>query len=126
MRTDCLVALNDGSVGVSVHQLEAEGIRVGTADEVLVMQFTGLKDKNGKEIYEGDILCVLEDVVADTIDGYNRYEQEGDFMEVVFDEYGRWSIKGNSMVIGELLHDMLSDAEIIGNIYENPDFITNP
>jgi uncharacterized phage protein (TIGR01671 family) len=91
--------------------------------DVEVMQYTGLKDKNGKEIYEGDILCVLEDVVADTIDGFNRYEKEGDFMKVVFDKYGRWSVKGNSMVDGELLHDMLSDAEIIGNVHESPDLI---
>lgn len=69
-------------------------------------------------------MCVLEDVVADTIDGYNRYEQEGDFMEVVFDKYGRWSVKGNSMVDGELLHDVLADAVIIGNIYQNPELLT--
>lgn len=68
-------------------------------------------------------MCILEDVVADHIDGFNRYEQEGDFMEVVFDNYGQWSVKENSMVNGELLRDMLTDAQIIGNRYENPELL---
>lgn len=88
------------------------------------MQYTGQNDKVGKGVYEGDILCVLEDAVVESIDGYNRYEKEGDFMEVVFDLYGRWAVKGNAMVDGELLHDMIGDAEVIGNIHENPELLT--
>lgn len=76
-----------------------------------IMQFTGLLDKNGKEIYEGDIVL---------------YEDRR--WEVVF-EYDRWDMKRGENYIR---YDDLADdpgyttweyCEIIGNIYENPDLL---
>ena len=71
-----------------------------------VMQFTGLKDKNGKEIYEGDILRDIDDVVGDVFfaDGGFKvdYGRKGDY----------WlASREGSVVI------------IIGNMYENPELI---
>jgi len=69
------------------------------------VQYTGLKDKNGKEIYEGDIL-LWEDVKIKS--------------EVVFEE-GCFVIKheqgGSDFISSKNMF------EIIGNIYENPELI---
>ena len=75
-------------------------------DDVVLMQYTGLKDKNGKEIYEGDI-CRLDN--RDCDDGEimwttNEYRFCNDYMQ-------------------ESLTVYANRLEIIGNIYENPDLI---
>ena len=68
------------------------------------MQYTGLKDKNGKEIYEGDIL-----------NNDNNFK-----MKVGFDN-GAFTIQ-NVMPIRPLM-ERLNNHEIIGNIHENPELL---
>ena len=81
--------------------------------EFVLMQFTGLKDKNGKEIYEGDvILLLIEDVPYP--------------FEVLW-EHGHMRFGLRDME-GEIEHDSWAftphnDFEIIGNIHENPELI---
>lgn len=75
-------------------------------DDFTVMQFTGLQDKNGKEIYEGDIFQDEEDSV------YNAVE---------WDEFHcGWTT--SQWFIGKDMHE-LERMEIIGNIYENPNLL---
>lgn len=86
-----------------------------------LMQFTGLKDKNGTEIYEGD-------VVKNPVEEYN-----GRYPEVVGHELYKivWS-DTDYMILGECLqsisknHLQLNDllgCEVIGNIYQNPELL---
>ena len=74
-----------------------------------LMQYTGLKDKNGKEIYEGDIL----DIEGDT----KRNPYQVIFRNAGFDAVAKTDFVG----MGKWYKD--EKVEIIGNIYENPELI---
>ncbi|WP_372757731.1 YopX family protein [Lactococcus lactis] len=86
------------------------------ADDVIIMQSTGLTDKNGVEIYEGDIVRVTdEDESADFCDG-------GIGTINGLDELFMWYIDGD---VENGLFDINSSyyIEVIGNIYENPELL---
>jgi uncharacterized phage protein (TIGR01671 family) len=83
-------------------------------DEVELMQYTGLKDKNGKEIYEGDVLK----------GHYWNYGKERRFIgKVVYGMHG-FKLVGVKQYLG-MAQDFNSLYEIIGNSYENPELIKN-
>lgn len=88
------------------------------SSQVPIMQFTGLKDKNRKEIYEGDLFrCIYER------DGHldHIYEAIWDEANATF----RLRRHGNMCPQVQVVQGM-SDAarhEVIGNIYENPDLL---
>ena len=83
-----------------------------------VGQYTGLKDKNGVEIYEGDILKIKETPF-----------QIGGLHQVIFyeDRYLTYSILYNNIDQANkhpLLYQIeYADAHVIGNIYDNPELL---
>lgn len=88
----------------------------GADEDVKFMQSTGLKDKNGTEIYEGDVVKVTdEDESTDFCDG-------GIGTINGLDEIFMWYIDGD---VENGLFDINSSyyIEVIGNIYENPDLL---
>lgn len=80
-------------------------------DGVVLMQYTGLKDKNGKEIYEGDIANAI---VVDF-----DHPEEIEIGKVVFKE-GEWVIENKKDSYPLYYQD---EVEIIGNIHENPELL---
>ena len=80
-------------------------------NDVIIMQSTGLFDKNGKEIYEGDI-----------VKGYSVYPEPSIFEpflmgEVYYTNRGTWD--SYSYILG----GFNEQVEVIGNIYENKELI---
>lgn len=77
-----------------------------------IMQATGLKDKNGTEIYEGDIVCVA----------YYKYKLTWDDVSARFLAYpvrtGRTQ-QPNGVSLGKVR----MTGKVIGNIYENPELL---
>lgn len=80
-------------------------------EDVILMQYTGLKDKNGKEIYEGDIVQY-----KDWKDNYGDTPVEVDFIN------GQFSINHHAT---KEYDEWWSECEIIGNRFENPELLAN-
>lgn len=107
----CWIALHNNGYSFNPNngQIYYEGLNI--TSRIDLMQYTGLKDKNSKEIYEGDILEFSGNVVALGIVKYN--ENFATFQ----------ACNGNS---GWLFgNESGTNIEILGNIYENPELVKN-
>ena len=86
-------------VGLSVYHNNGQEI-----SSFELMQYTGLKDRNGKEIYEGDIVRYFKDELG-----------------IVKFVAGSFIIDGNTCY--ESFLELGGKIAIVGNIYENPDLL---
>ena len=88
---------------------------------VKVMQFTGLTDKNGKEIYEGDIIRLrtnfLKNAKKEEPEDYSEHIYTVTFFDGMF-ALCRGLPFNNGFVTGGVI-------EIIGNVFENPELLCN-
>lgn len=99
--------------------------RMEAVNPETVCQFTGKVDKNGTNIFEGDVFQLEDDIVAVVIfnDGCFRLEEYGlcgTWIESGYDECGG----GYGIIECEPIDwYFLKDMEVIGNIHDNPELI---
>jgi uncharacterized phage protein (TIGR01671 family) len=84
---------------------------------IILMQYTGLKDSKGAEIYEGDILNVYNW-------GFNSKKESLGIAKVIWsdDEKG-WRYHNAVELMSEDVYDQFRNVEVIGNIYENSELL---
>ena len=96
--------------------------------DIVLMQYTGLKDKNGVEIYDGDIIGI--DVYY--VDDFGETYKEIDYAEVLRDQSGLWDCDFKGYLSSMPLIEYVTEEEGIdypwnitveGNIYENPELM---
>ncbi|WP_286310894.1 YopX family protein [Romboutsia ilealis] len=100
--------------------------RNSTVDELIdykLMQYSGIKDIEGKEIYEGDIVEFLDEEVNYSHCGV-EYDEFINIGKVIFshDELMGWDITNRNMDLEEVWH-YREYIKVIGNIYENPELL---
>lgn len=102
--------------------LNAKGDSV---EVVHLCQYTGLKDKNGKEIFEGDILKTPRGFIGEVV--FGRAEEEcrhkvfGRMVIDCYTTYGWIFVRGDGYKCS--IDDELLEGEIIGNVFSNPELL---
>lgn len=113
---DDIMSIDFGKSEISVKALFFERTNYYKFDDIVLMQSTGLKDENGKEIFEGDIVKVTDG------DERTNFPDGGIGTICGLDGIFMWYIDGQ-------VHNGLFDIsqeyyiEVVGNIYENPELL---
>lgn len=95
------VYANDGK------KLTCDNLKGWSIDDEYLMQSTGLKDKNGVEVFDGDIMFYEQDCYQYTLVKYDKDK----LAFVLYDGCER------------LYHELWEPGEVIGNIHENPELL---
>lgn len=108
---DDIMSIDFGKSEICVKTLFFGKFSYYDLDDIVFMQSTGLTDKNGKEIFEGDILKVTDKHSWLEVVSFSEKKAMFVSKEIGFPESPLW----------ELFNTVLFEIEIIGNIYENPE-----
>lgn len=105
---DDIIAINFEEKQICVKTLFFGKVSYYDFDDVVLMQSTGVRDKNGKEIFEGDVVKMAKNVYS-----------EPTYYEVVRHRGGAYRLE--SKQYGCELWLRHTDCEIAGNIYTDPE-----
>lgn len=103
----------DSEVGPYTMTFDGRIYSAGFYKDFQLMQYTGLKDKNGKEIYEGDLIKL-----GNPRKTFLPIEEDNAVGEVIF-SYGSFNVFDTPLSDVTDWHE----CEVIGSIYENPELI---
>ncbi len=90
--------------------------------EVVLMQYTGLKDKNGKELYEGDIVRGIFEFKYETRKGLWKTSKEKIIGKIAF-QMESFGVLFDYDCFVSLMDVIPMTLEKLGNIYENPELL---
>jgi uncharacterized phage protein (TIGR01671 family) len=82
-----------------------DGVGIEELNDCTALQYTGLKDKNGREIFEGDFIRLIED-------------GETSINKIAFN-YGHFGIYRGENIKPTLLWPFVDICEVVGNIFDN-------
>jgi len=91
------------------------GVGILELNDCEILQYTGLKDVNGKEVYEGDIIKIY---VSD-----DPEDLQWELGSVTYKECCFWLDNKSPQMLYDFIEDDRLMIEIVGNIFENPDLI---
>lgn len=118
---DNIVGIRFYPGGIVVDYQTEGGFEETECGDVELIQFTGLHDKNGKEIWEGDVV----EYGTTSYGGFDTVSVNV-MAEIIF-AYSRWYTKTirarPNRMFSNMEGDDFSCSEVIGNIYENPELL---
>lgn len=127
-----LLQWNDGETAIGVHgQFIDDGYHFNEnydktpyVDETTVGQYTGLKDKNGKEIYEGDLIKAPSGRIYAVIFSTWKHEEKREFLKIIdIYEHTGWCISLDGVNPCGLLDSEVCQGSVIGSVYDNPELL---
>lgn len=113
--SDCLFETGGLSGYLTIRDKQTRELIIGNC--TTTMQYTGLKDKRGREIYEGDIIQTELDLLCD-------YLPDAPYRGVVtYIEDGYHIVQPRDSYTPTLRNLAIQSIEILGNIYEHPELL---
>lgn len=106
-----------------IHYIDDNRVRFVGFDNVIIMQSTGLKDKNGKEIFEGDVVSRNSGMPSVVEFGKWIYEEDFGYKIKNIGFYLNSSYDDDEFFQAMDYEDIRKNYEVIGNIYENPELL---
>lgn len=121
--------MHDNQGGCYIYPLDAENLYVeNKVDPDTVGQFTGMKDKHGKKVFEGDVVRRMDSAFGHVDTGVVKYDCHLGAFILEYESYGRTYQstfkKGFSDNDGKCTIEGTYFYEVIGNVHENPDLLT--